>query len=68
MKRSVVALILSVLCFVRPWEAVAQEPPLWPGAKYDPAILRTLASNTTRYNDFKARVRSLPAPPRTANR
>lgn len=37
-------------------------------AKYDPAILRTLASNTTRYNDFKARVRSLPAPPRTANR
>ena len=38
MKRSVVALILSVLCFVRPWEAVAQEPPLWPGAKYDPAI------------------------------
>jgi predicted Zn-dependent protease len=37
-------------------------------AKYDPAILRTLATNTARYNDFKARVRSLPAPPRTANR
>ena len=34
----------------------------------DPAILRSLTTNTTRYNDFKARVRSLPAPPRTANR
>ena len=38
MRRSVVVLILSVLCLLRPWEAAAQEPPLWPGAKYDPAI------------------------------
>jgi predicted Zn-dependent protease len=30
-------------------------------AKYDPAILRTLTTNTSRYNDFKARVRALPA-------
>jgi predicted Zn-dependent protease len=37
-------------------------------AQIDAAILRTLATNTARYNDFKARVRSLPAPPRTANR
>jgi predicted Zn-dependent protease len=37
-------------------------------AQYDQAILRTLATNTARYNDFKARVRALPAPPRTANR
>ncbi|MGH7680302.1 MAG: M48 family metallopeptidase [Gemmatimonadaceae bacterium] len=36
-------------------------------AQVDPAILRTLTTNSTRYNDFKARVRSLPAP-RTANR
>jgi predicted Zn-dependent protease len=28
----------------------------------DPAILRTLTTNTTAYNTFKARVRSLPAP------
>ena len=37
-------------------------------AQIDPAILRSLTTNSTRYNDFKARVRSLPAPPRTANR
>jgi predicted Zn-dependent protease len=36
-------------------------------AKYDPAILRTLTTNTSRYTDFKARVRALPAP-RTATR
>lgn len=35
-------------------------------AQYDPAILRTLTTNTARYNDFKARVRALPAP-RTAS-
>jgi predicted Zn-dependent protease len=29
----------------------------------DPAILATLATNTANYNSFKARVRSLPAPP-----
>jgi beta-barrel assembly-enhancing protease len=29
----------------------------------DPAILATLATNTANYNNFKARVRSLPAPP-----
>ena len=38
MKRSVVVLILGVLCLLRPWEAAAQDAPLWPGAKYDPAI------------------------------
>jgi len=39
MKRSLVlALHLSVLCLLRPWVADAQEPALWPGAKYDPAI------------------------------
>lgn len=32
-------------------------------AKYDPAILRTLTTNTNNYNTFKSRVRSLPAPP-----
>ena len=37
-------------------------------AQYDPAILRTLATNTTRYTDFKARVRSLPAPRTASNR
>ena len=35
-------------------------------AQYDPAILRSLTTNSTRYNDFKARVRALPAP-RTAS-
>src|SRR5437867_5168478 len=30
-------------------------------AQHDPAILRTLTVNTSRYNDFKARVRALPA-------
>jgi predicted Zn-dependent protease len=30
-------------------------------AKYDPAILRTLTTNTSNYNSFKARVRALPA-------
>jgi hypothetical protein len=38
MNRNVVVLILSLLCFLRPWAAAAQEAPLWPGAKYDPAI------------------------------
>ena len=33
-------------------------------AKYQPAILRTLTSDTRSFQDFKARVRSLPAPPR----
>src|SRR5688572_18108557 len=32
-------------------------------SQYDPAILRTLAVNTTNYSAFQARVRSLPAPP-----
>jgi len=32
-------------------------------AKIDPAIIRTLVANTTAFNDFKARVRALPAPP-----
>jgi predicted Zn-dependent protease len=31
-------------------------------AQIDPAILRTLTTNTTAYNSFKSRVRSLPAP------
>ena len=31
-------------------------------AQIDPAILRTLTTNTNAYNSFKARVRSLPAP------
>jgi len=39
MRRSVfVALHLSFLCLLWPWPAAAQEPALWPGAKYDPAI------------------------------
>src|SRR5687767_3971036 len=38
MRRTVVVFILSLLCLLRPWNVVAQEPPLWPGAKYDPAI------------------------------
>jgi predicted Zn-dependent protease len=36
-------------------------------AQIEPAILRTLTTNTTSYNSFKARVRALPAPT-TANR
>jgi predicted Zn-dependent protease len=36
-------------------------------AKVDPAILRTLTVNTNNYTAFKARVRTLPAPPRTAS-
>jgi beta-barrel assembly-enhancing protease len=32
-------------------------------AKINPAIIRTLATNTQGFNDFRARVRSLPAPP-----
>jgi predicted Zn-dependent protease len=32
-------------------------------AKYPPAVLRTLASDSRAFQDFKARVRSLPAPP-----
>jgi hypothetical protein len=31
-------------------------------AQIDPAILRTLTTNTNAYNSFKTRVRSLPAP------
>jgi predicted Zn-dependent protease len=31
-------------------------------ATIDPAILRTLTTNTSAYNSFKSRVRSLPAP------
>ena len=37
-------------------------------AKYDPAILRTLTTNTSNYNSFKARVRSLPAPTTASSR
>jgi beta-barrel assembly-enhancing protease len=37
-------------------------------AQYDPAILRTLTTNTSNYNSFKARVRSLPAPTTTSSR
>ena len=36
--------------------------------QYDPAILRTLTTNTSNYNTFKARVRSLPAPPPASSR
>jgi len=32
-------------------------------AQVNPAIIRTLTSNTQSFNDFKARVRTLPAPP-----
>lgn len=32
-------------------------------SRINPAIIRTLTTNTTAFNDFKARVRSLPAPP-----
>jgi predicted Zn-dependent protease len=32
-------------------------------AKYNPAVLQTLTSDTRAFQDFKARVRSLPAPP-----
>ena len=32
-------------------------------AKINPAILRTLTSNTQAFNDFRSRVRSLPPPP-----
>jgi predicted Zn-dependent protease len=32
-------------------------------AQINPAILRTLTGNTQAFNDFRARVRSLPAPP-----
>ena len=37
-------------------------------AKYDPAILRTLTTNTNNYSQFKARVRSLPAPTTASSR
>jgi predicted Zn-dependent protease len=37
-------------------------------AQYDAAIVRSLTTNTTRYTDFKARVRSLPAPRTASNR
>jgi predicted Zn-dependent protease len=32
-------------------------------AKINPAIIRTLTTNTQGFNDFRARVRTLPAPP-----
>jgi len=35
-------------------------------AKINPAIIRTLTSDTKAFEDFKARVRSLPPPPRTS--
>lgn len=34
-------------------------------AGYNPAVLRTLTSDSRAFQDFKARVHSLPAPPRT---
>lgn len=34
-------------------------------SKFQPAVLRTLTSDSRAFQDFKARVRSLPAPPRT---
>ena len=37
-------------------------------ATYDPAILRTLTVNTSNYNAFKARVRTLPAPTTASSR
>jgi predicted Zn-dependent protease len=37
-------------------------------AQVDPAILRTLTTNTSNYNSFKARVRTLPAPTATSSR
>jgi predicted Zn-dependent protease len=37
-------------------------------SQYQPAILRTLTTNTNAYNSFKARVRSLPAPSTASNR
>jgi predicted Zn-dependent protease len=37
-------------------------------AQVNPAIIRTLASDTRAFQDFKARVRSLPPPPRVAGR
>jgi hypothetical protein len=32
-------------------------------AKINPAIIRTLTTDTRAFDDFKARVHSLPAPP-----
>jgi beta-barrel assembly-enhancing protease len=37
-------------------------------ATYDPAILRSLTVNSARYDDFRARVRALPAPQATSSR
>jgi predicted Zn-dependent protease len=37
-------------------------------SKINPAIIRTLTSDTRAFQDFKARVRSLPPPPRMAGR
>jgi predicted Zn-dependent protease len=37
-------------------------------AKYNPAVIRTLNSDSRAFQDFKARVRALPAPPRTTAR
>jgi predicted Zn-dependent protease len=33
-------------------------------AKYQPAVIRTLTNDTQAFQNFKARVRSMPAPPR----
>ena len=38
MKRSVLLFIICYSLFLFATPALAQEPPLWPGAKYDPAI------------------------------
>jgi hypothetical protein len=38
MKRSVLLFVLCHSLFLFASPALAQEPPLWPGAKYDPAI------------------------------
>jgi predicted Zn-dependent protease len=37
-------------------------------AKINPAIIRTLTTNTTGFNEFKARVRTLPPPPAQRSR
>ena len=37
-------------------------------AQYDPAIIKTLTVNSPRFNDFKARVRALPAPTTASSR
>jgi hypothetical protein len=32
-------------------------------AQINPAVLRTLTTNTTAFNNFRARIRAQPAPP-----